>query len=290
MTAPETPDRKAVRLYPPPPRDFDPFAATVEDLRRHGLPLRPDPHRQPGMAALWDRKAARYRTFDHLEPRPDTATAAKKPLITPALGPDPIESAGYSLLSTGAPFTALFVTWTVPDLRFNPSPVEAVNQFHTFVSLGFLDVHVEMSVDSAQNVTNDLWAQSIGQVNLPVNPGDVMSGSLCLETNPQGTAAYFLANETAGQTINFSVETGFPPAVTISAGVTRGGDPDIPPQLQPLPRFGAVYFDEISAYTTSGYVALTSGDAITMVDENGSTLATPVLLNDYAFKVVYDAA
>jgi hypothetical protein len=289
MTGAETPASNAVRLYPPPPKDFDPFTATVADLKRHGLPLRPDPQTQPGMAALWERKARRYRAFEHLEPQPDTTTAGKRPLITPGLGPDPIESCGYSLLSTGAPFTALFVTWTVPDLRFNPSPAEGVDQFHTFVSLGFLDVHVEMSVDSAQNVTCDLWAQNLGAVNLPISPGDVMSGSLCLETNPQGTAAYFFANETTGQTMNFTLETGFPPAVTISAGVTRGGDPSLPPELQPLARFGAVYFDEISAYTTSGYISLTSGDAITMVDENGSTLAYPVRLNDYAFKVVYQA-
>jgi hypothetical protein len=87
--------------------------------------------------------------------------------------------------------------------------------------------------------------------------------------------------------MNFNVDTGFPPAVTINAGVTRDGfnQPD-----PPLARFGVVYFDEISAYTTSGSRSLTSGDAITMVDQNGSTLARPVMLNDYAFKTVFVAA
>jgi hypothetical protein len=278
-----------LRLHPAPPRDFDPFTASKTDLLRHGLPLRPDPQMQPGMAALWERQAARYRTFEHLEPRPDTATAAKKALAAPALGPDPIESCGYQLFSSTAPFTALFVTWTMPDLCFTPGRFEAVDNFHTWVSLGFLDVHVEMTVDSTENVTAAIWAQSVGQVNLPVRAGDVLSGSLCLETNPPGTAAYFLANETTGQTISFSVDTGFPPAVTVSAGVTRTGDPEIPPFDHPLARFGAVYFDEISAYTTSGPRSLTSGDAITMVDENGRTLARPVRLNDDAFKAVFVA-
>ena len=242
------------------------------------------------MAALWERQARRYRGFDHLEPRPDTATAAKKALPPAGLGPDPLDSCGYNLFSPGAPFTALFVTWTVPDLRFSPGPVSVVNQFHTFVSLGFLDVHVEMTVDPAENVTSHIWAQNVGQVNLPVSPGDVISGSLCLETNPQGTAAYSLANETTAQTMNFTVDTGFPPAVTISAGITRSGDLSQPPDFHPLARFGAVYFDEISAYTTSGPLSLTAGDAITMVNESGSTLARPVRLNDYAFKTVYAAA
>jgi len=160
MIGKQNPDRKKVRLYLPPPKGFDPFAATKKDLRRHALPLRPDPQTQPGMSALWERQAARYRSFDHLEPRPDTTTAAKKPVFTPALGPDPIDSCRYQLVSTSAPFTALFVTWTVPDLQFIPSPLAGVDYFYTFVGLGFLAVWVEMTVDSLQNVTCQLWANT----------------------------------------------------------------------------------------------------------------------------------
>ncbi len=286
---------KEIRLYPLPPQDFDPFAATKRDLMKYGLPLRPDPHKEPGMAALWERQAARYRGFEHLEPRPDTTTANKKGLpatitggAAPAFGPDPIESCGYQLSSRSAPFTVLFVTWTVPNLRFSPGQFDPVNHFHTFVGLGFLDVHVEMTVDSAQNVTSKIWAQGVGDVNLPVRPGDVISGSLCLQTN--GKAAYFLANETTARSISFALDTGFPPAVTINAGVTRTGGTSQPPFFHPLASFGVVYFDEISAYTTSGSRSLTSGDAITMVNQNGKTLARPVRLNDFAFKTVFAAA
>jgi Peptidase A4 family len=285
MASLETREGKGVRLYPPPSSDFDPLTATDDDLKRHGVPLRPDPHAQPGMAALWEQLARRYRGFEHLEPRPDYTTATTKAIRPAGIGPDPIESCGYSLFSS-APFTALFVTWTVPNLRFSPSPF-GVNRFHTFVGLGFLDVHVEMTVDSAQNVTSHVWAQSVGQINLPVGPGDVISGSLCLDTKPPGRATYILANQTRAQTMNFTVDTGFPPAVTINAGVTRG---DLNQPVHPLARFGVVYFDEISAYTTSGSRSLTSGDAITMVESNGSTLARPVRLNDFAFKAVYAAS
>ena len=288
MTGKPTLKKKEIRLYPPPSKGFDPFTATKKDLMRHGLPLRPDPQTQPGMAALWERLAHRYRNFEHLEPRPDTTTAYKKAVTAPALGPDPIESCGYQLFSASAPFTALFVTWTVPDLQFVPGPFDIVDNFHTFVGLGFLDLHVEMTVDSSENVTCQVWAQSIGNINLPVRPGDVISGSLCLETNPAGTAACFLANETTQQTISFAVDTGFPPAVTINAGVTRTW-----PLNQPFPSlasFGVVYFDEISAYTTSGPQSLTSGDAITMVDQNGRVLARPVRLTDFTFKTVFVSA
>jgi hypothetical protein len=287
---------KGIRLYPPPPQDFDPFAATKRELLKYGLPLRPDAHQEPAMAALWERQAALYRGFDHLAPKPDTSTANKKglPAKIPAgtapsfpFGPDPIESCGYQFFNSSGNFTALFVTWTVPDLKFNPGQFDPINHFHTFVGLGFLDVHVEMTVNPAQNVTAQLWAQGVGNVNLPVRPGDVISGTLCLDNN--GKAAYFFANETTAQSISFSINTGFPPAVTINAGVTRSGDINQPPPLHPLASFGVVYFDEISAFSTSGSRSLTSGDAITMVNQNGKVLARPVRLTDFTFKTVFVA-
>lgn len=282
MTEKRTPDAKGLRLYPRPPKNFDPFTATKKDLMRFGLPLRPDPHTQPGLAALWERLAARYRGFDHLELRPGTTKVVRKPVRVPYLGPDPSESCGYQLTSS-APFTALFVTWTVPDLWFSTSPT-GPNHFHTYVGLGLIDVHVEMTVDPTENVTCQMTVSGV-PVNLPVRPGDVISASLCLETD--GIEHYFLANETTFQTINFTGDTGLPPAVTINAGVTRG---NFTLPIDPLAQFGVVYFDEISAYTTSGARSLTSGDAMTMVDQNGETLARPVRLTDFAFKTVFVAA
>jgi hypothetical protein len=288
MSTQKTPDGKALRLFPPAPKDFDALVATTEELKRHGLPRRPDPHTEPGLAALWERQARRYHGFDHLVPDIDVATSGENAL-GPFLGLEPVESCGYSLFSTQSTFGVLFLTWTVPDLEYSPSP-SGTNQFHTFVGLGGLDVHVEMTVDPANNVTSYLWASGVGNINLPVKPGDLLSGTLCLEANPQGTATYFLANETTGQTMNlFLEETGLPPAVTVNAGVTRSGASDQPPDFNSLARFGAVYFDEISVYSSTGPRLLTSGQATTMVNESGATLATPVILNEYAFKTVYAA-
>ena len=49
-----------------------------------------------------------------------------------------------------------------------------------------------------------------------------------------------------------------------------------------------MYFDDISLYATSGARSLTDGQAVTMVDLDGATLARPVRLNDFAFKTVHE--
>ncbi len=54
--------------------------------------------------------------------------------------------------------------------------------------------------------------------------------------------------------------------------------------LNPLADFGTVYFDELSAFTTSGTRLLVNGTATSMVD-NGVTLARPIRLNDFAFRI-----
>jgi hypothetical protein len=77
-------------------------------------------------------------------------------------------------------------------------------------------------------------------------------------------------------------------AVTVAAGVSRGGWDHPNPALA---RFGVVYFDEISAYNTNGHQPFpASSDAVTMVDQNGTTLARPDMLTDYAFKTIFVAA
>jgi hypothetical protein len=79
---------------------------------------------------------------------------------------------------------------------------------------------------------------------------------------------------------------GTSPATCILAGVSRAGDFQQVP-LPALAQFGVVYFDDISAYTTSGPRSLTSGDAVTMTDQNGSAIATPERLTDSTFKTVW---
>ena len=213
----KAPDIKGVRVFPPPPKGFDALAASKTDLARHGLPPRPDPRTQPGPAALWEEIARRYKDFDHLEPKLLAPDKPREP-VAAGFGLPALVSCGFEL-GFPAPITILSGTWTVPDLNHSPTPEQFPNHLHTFFGLGFLDVHVEMTVDVAQNVTSLIRIHTGAQVALPVRPGDAISATLCLQTDAAGTAAYFLANETTSQTVNFTIETGFPPAHAINAGV-----------------------------------------------------------------------
>jgi hypothetical protein len=284
MTGVAVPGMKGVRIFPPAPRGFDAFAATKRDLARYGIPQRPDPRKQPELAALWEQRARRYKGFEHLEPELVPAAELTEPAAA-GIRLDPRETCGYELTSLTGGFLKLVGTWTVPDLRYNPA-TGAPNHFRTFFGLGVLDVHVEMTIDAAQNLTTLIRIHDGTQVALLVNPGDTISAVLCLDTNPAGTARYFLANETTSQTVNLQIDTGFPTAFKVNAGISRG-QVNGPPG--PLARFDEVHFDEILVFTTSGTRSLTDdGVPTTMVDSSGAALAKPLKLNDNAFKVIHE--
>lgn len=283
MAGKAVPKIKGLRVFPPPPKGFDALAATNRDLARHGIPPRPDPRTQPALAALWEQRARRYQDFEHLEPRLIPADKPPGP-IAAGFGLSPLISCGYELFNSTGPITMLSGTWTVPNLNNSPN-AGLPNNFRTFFGLGFLDVHVEMTVDATQNITTLVRIHTGAQVALPVSPGDTISAMLCLQTNADGTAFYGLVNETTTQTVNFTINTGFPPAVAINAGISRGSVFNGPPD--PLARFGVVYFDELVAFTANGTRLLTDGVPTSMVDSSGSTLAIPQKLNDFAFKVIY---
>jgi hypothetical protein len=150
MTGKAVPKMKGVRVFPPAPKGFDALAATKKDLARHGLPQRPDPRTQPGPAALWEQSARRYHGFEHLEPELLPIDKPTEP-VAAGFGLSPLESCGFELTSP-VPITILSGTWTVPNLNHSPS-AGPPNHFRTFFGLGFLDLHVEMTVDAAQNIT-----------------------------------------------------------------------------------------------------------------------------------------
>jgi hypothetical protein len=274
------------RAFVPPPKDFDLLTAGPKDLVRYGLPRRPDPLVQPELSSLWERQARRYRTFEHLQAKVHRSVRNETAAAPEVFRLFPVGTCGYTLDGNGDTFTVLATTWTVPNLRYTPSAL-GINNFRTFVGLGFLDVHVEMTVDTTHNVTaivTALGPNGMERVGLPVQPGDVVSAVMCLAPKPPGESSYILANETRSQTVNIRFDSGFPPAASINAGISR--DVQGNPSQNALAHFGVVYFDEIIVFAAGGNPALTDGHAVAMVDTDGTTLAKPIRLNGSAFKIV----
>jgi hypothetical protein len=242
---------------------------------------------QPELAALWEKRMRRYQGFEHLQPK--LLSAQKKTNVVAAgLGLSPVESCGFELFNNTAPITTFSGMWAVPHLNHSQNG-GLPNLFRTFFGLGFLDLHVEMSVDSSQAITAVVRIHTGAEVALAVSPGDVINATLCLQTNSAGTGFYGLVNETTAQTMNFTIDTGFPPAVAFNAGVSRGSHFNGPPD--PLARFGTVYFDELVAYSANGTRLLTNGTPTTMTSLNGSTtLAIPQRISDFAFKAIFRAS
>jgi hypothetical protein len=53
----------SIRTHPLPPKGFDPRAASARELRRYGLPQRPDRAIHPQLAARWDEIFSRKITY-----------------------------------------------------------------------------------------------------------------------------------------------------------------------------------------------------------------------------------
>jgi hypothetical protein len=60
-----------------------------------------------------------------------------------------------------------------------------------------------------------------------------------------------------------------------------------PTPPEPLARFGVVYFDDLSAFATGGQPRLLDGTPTSMTELNGTVLAQPERLTDFAFKAVH---
>jgi hypothetical protein len=54
---------KGARVFELPPKGFDPMTASADELRRFGLPRRPDPHTEPHLARLYASAFSRPHTF-----------------------------------------------------------------------------------------------------------------------------------------------------------------------------------------------------------------------------------
>ncbi len=98
-----------------PPEGFQPARATDEELRRYGLPHRPDPKKFPKAARLWLRSMPRIKQFiaPTLERQSDIIHGNRVTLHDVS---DTDQSWSGLTITNNAPYISIWGTWTVPAI------------------------------------------------------------------------------------------------------------------------------------------------------------------------------
>jgi Peptidase A4 family len=289
------------RTHPLPPKGFDPRSASARDLRRYGLPQRPDPAIRPQLAARWDEIFSRkityvtptFRPLEELIPGVKRRGRPRRDLVTVPNG----TWSGAVVHTTGSQtFNWVLGQWNVPDV----SPAAGGGSQVSFAFIGIdgnADVTQIGTVQSVSTAANGSVTKSCYAVyewypnswsaitNFPVSFGDIMIGLICLDSP---TEAFFsLLNVTSGLHAGFVFDA---PAGTVSLEnqvewtLER---PEVGGVNPPMPNFGEIYFD--SAMGGHGLDYLVDGGSDTAINMvvNGATVATTTVETPTLIKIAY---
>jgi hypothetical protein len=302
-----------IRTHPAPPDGFDARAASPLELRRYGLPQRPDPAIRPELAVLWDDVFSRSLTYITPSFRPihEVLPGLARP-DRPRQDASTVTNGYWSGGVTHEPnYTLDWVTgrWNVPDVE---PPGNGSGSFYSFAWIGIDGVTDVTQIGTIQAVSQEVNDTPLPGVlggqpplvskqcyavyewwpydwvvisNLPVSFGDTMAGLICLPSTTE--ADFYLVNLTTGVLAAHS----FSPPPNIWSLENQAEwvmeHPGVPGESPDLPNFGEIYFD--SAFTGYGLSFVAEGGpdtAINMV-ENGTTVATTTIETPTLIKIAY---
>jgi hypothetical protein len=292
----------SVRTHPLPPKGFDPRTASARELRRYGLPQRPDPAMRPQLAARWDEIFSRkityvtptFRPLEELLPGVKPRGRLRQDLVTV---PNSTWSGAVVHATGSQTFTWVLGQWNVPDVA--PAAGGKGSQY-TFAFIGIdgnTDVTQIGTIQSVSTAANGSVSKSCYAVyewfpnswsaitNLPVSFGDTMIGLICLDSPTE--ALFSLVNVTSGIHAGFIFDA---PAGT--ASLENQAEwilerPEVGGVNPPMPNFGEIYFD--SAMGGHGLDFLADGGTDTAINMvvNGATVATTTVETPTLIKIAY---
>src|SRR5271155_3393658 len=143
-----------VRAHPLPPEGFDPRTGSARDLRRYGLPQRPDPAIHPKLAARWDEIFSRkityvsptFRPLEELLPGIKRQARPRRDLVTV---PNSTWSGAVVHATGSQTFTWVLGQWNVPDLALAPGGGQ-----YTFAFIG-IDGNTDVTqIGTVQSVSS----------------------------------------------------------------------------------------------------------------------------------------
>jgi len=297
------------RARPVPPGGFDPRAASPLELRRYGLPPRPDPAVRPELAAVWDEVFSRelsYITpvFQPVQELVPGISRADRPRPD-ANGTNATWSGTVTHAPAGEAFEWVFGQWNVPSVE--PAGAGPGNWFAaTWIGIdGVTDV---TQIGTMQVVTrgsrgrlawscfawHEWWSASapspwVAIANFPVSFGDTVCGLICLLSPTE--ADFSMVNMTSGVHVGFGqIPLTAPPGTTSMENQAEWilERPDLSTGQAQLPDFSEIYFN--SAYAGRGLAFLAEGgaaDTVLNMVENGTTVATTTIESPTLIKIDY---
>ncbi len=301
LTPPDTAGG-SIKPHALPPEGFNPRTASPRELRRYGLPERPDPVRRPKLAALWDEIFARkltyitptFRPMQELLPGIERLRGPGKDMVTVTHS----TWSGAVVHATGNQNFAWVVgRWNVPDVM-PAAPGQGSWTCIAWIGIdGTSDVTQigtlqSVSADANGNVSKNCYAffewwplswQAV--TNFPVTFGDTVIGLICLQST---TEAWFsLINVTSGV---HAAATFTAPAGTVSLEnqaewiLERPAFNGVSAQL---PKFGDIYFDSAMGGHGLDFLADAGTDTIINMVVNDATVDTTTVETPTLIKITY---
>jgi Peptidase A4 family len=291
-----------VRTHPLPSARFDPRSASPVELRRYGLPQRPDASIRPGLAALWDEVFSHKLT--HITPTFQPVEALL-PGIAPR-GPlrlelttvtNPSWSGCVVHAPSGQTFTWVLGQWNVPDVQ---PPTTGRGKWYSFAWIGIDGISDVTQIGTIQYVSRDghghiskkcyavleWWPNTWTVIhNFPVNFGDTVIGLICMESTTDAWAN--LVNVTMGAHISFDFSAPNNIASQENQIEWVMEHPDVKDESPQLPNFGEIYFDSARGGRGLDFLADAGTDTVINMVENNVTVATTTVETPTLLKITY---
>jgi hypothetical protein len=284
-----------VRLFKLPPDGFEPLQANERELRVYGIPSKPEPKAHPEVRKLWERMMSRslYRLQPQFGIRTDRRHGVAQAVTA---GTSPNWSGSAIQVPAQDSATWVMGQWTVPSVvapgSGNYYSAAWVGIDGTFGSQDVLQVGTEHDIRNGSYTLYPWWEWfpsnpfEVQITNLPVQPGHVMFGMVCVESPTSGTI--YLLNVTTGATVSFGVTAQAPTSLVGNVAEWIVEAPAVNGIIAPLAAYGAVYFDMCFAGTRNGaFLNGGKGTPITMTNSSGKGISTPEIESDEMIEVLY---
>jgi hypothetical protein len=303
------------RTYNPPPKGFDPRTASDKLLRRHGVPRRPDPEREPKLSRLWRRAFARQPTFIKAELAINPVMSGRNPLR--ARGPAfdftnwagvVVESAKLGL-GANEPAAMVCAYWVMPEIvpyapfagvfpvgfwvgldGFNNEQVLQAGIAAIVAPSGPIDINTGLVSSWSVNwfawtewFTQEFQDPAVEVSNFPVGPGNTVFFVVCAPEPDSGYVS--MVNFSTGHATNINIKAR--PGIS-----SEGASAEwiVEATIPVLPNFNPVTFSGCIAGTEHDLFDLAPDGFVTNItDQRGVALTQTHIASPSTAVIEWDA-